>query len=366
MHEWIEPTGGAERVLDEWARMYPDATIQCLWSDAPDRYPTHNVRESWMATSFLRKRKALALPLMSWYWRRLDVSEFDWILVSSHSFAHHVVVAAERCGVPVFVYVHTPARYLWAPELDPRARGAVGRIVSPILKWIDRRAVRESANYAANSKYIGDRIRRAWRVEPIVIYPPVDVDPRAGGPLVSSDQDLLERLPQKFVLGVSRFVPQKRLEMVIKFASLLPNMPLVICGRGPEEASLRELANRLRVDCTFVISPSDDLLRAIFRKAEIFVFPPVEDFGILPVEALALGVPCVVNSDGGAAESVLANGGGAAHTFQDLGSEEVMQLLEQTRNLDLSDIRFALEQFSSATFSVRIAGWMNLSVDQSD
>ena len=88
--EWIEGAGGAERVLDRMAELLPDADILCLWNDAPERYPGRSVRETWLAQTPLRRHKALTLPLMPMTWRSPRQQHYEWALVASHMFAHHV------------------------------------------------------------------------------------------------------------------------------------------------------------------------------------------------------------------------------------------------------------------------------------
>lgn len=367
VHEWIESSGGGERVVDNWARMYPDADIGCLWADEPGRYPGHRIIESWLARSPLRSRKGLAVLVMWLIWRRWKVAGYDWILVSSHSFAHHIAKAGRRHGVPVYVYAHTPARYLWAPELDPRAGSLVGRLVAPLFRWLDRIGVDDRAHYAANSEFIAERCRRAWGIDPVVIYPPNE---RPGDPDVLNEDEaaVISGLPDDYLVAISRFVPQKRLHQALEFATLL-DRPLVLGGRGPDEAELREAAARLGTDVTFVISPSDNLMARLIRDGEAFVFPPVEDFGMLPVEAQLLGCPAIVNEAGGAAESLQATGGGATLDFDALDAAGCAGALERARAATSSPeqvaevVARAEENFGTAVFADRVAAWMGRPAD---
>ncbi|WP_370290673.1 glycosyltransferase [Nocardioides sp.] len=362
VHEWVEATGGAERVVDAWAEMYPDAEIGCLWADAPERYAGRRIRESWLARTPLRRHKGLAVLVMWLIWRRWKVAGYDWILVSSHSFAHHIAKAGRRHGVPVYVYVHTPARYLWAPELDPRAGGRAGRLLAGIFRRIDRLGVDASAHYVANSRFIAERCRLAWGVEPEVIYPPVD---RPGDPDVLDEPEtaIVAGLPSDYVVAVSRFAPQKRLDLALEFATHAQR-PLVLCGRGPEEDALRQRAAELGTDVTFVISPSDNLMARLIRDGEAFVFPPVEDFGIIPVEAQLLGCPAIVNEEGGAAESLQATGGGATLDFDALDAAGCTSALERARAATSTPeqvaevVARAEESFGTAVFADRVAAWM--------
>jgi len=307
VHEWIESSGGAENVLEAMARAFPDADIQCLWDDAPHRFTDRTVRETWLARTPLRRHKALALPFTVGAWRGLTASrDYEWMLVSSHLFAHHATLAGRE--VPKYVYAHTPARYVWNPELDERGNSLAVKAVSPLFQRIDRRRAQEATAIAANSAFVRDRIAQAWDREAIVIHPPVAVErilSQSDWRTQVSDADelrLLEQLPNPFILGASRFIPYKRLDLVIA-AGERTGLPVVIAGRGPEEQRLRAIAAAAKVPVRIVVSPSDALLYALMQLASVFVFPPVEDFGIVPVEAQAAGTPVVTGPVGGQVET---------------------------------------------------------------
>jgi glycosyltransferase involved in cell wall biosynthesis len=124
------------------------------------------------------------------------------------------------------------------------------------------------------------------------------------GTRVTDDEErrVLDALPPVFVLGASRFIPYKRLDLVLEAAARL-GIPAVVAGRGPEEARLRALAETLSIPVQIIISPSDALLYALMQRSAAFVFPAVEDFGIIPVEAQALGTPVVTGPIGGQLET---------------------------------------------------------------
>ena len=140
VHEWIERDGGSEKVLDEFVRCFPDADVLCLWDNA-GRYPGRTVVESGLARTPLRRSKALALPAMPFVWRDRP-GDYDFALVSSHCFAHHVSFRTPPAEFRKYVYVHTPARYLWTPELDERGTSPAARLASPVLRGIDKRTGR--------------------------------------------------------------------------------------------------------------------------------------------------------------------------------------------------------------------------------
>lgn len=360
-HEWIERVGGAERVLDSFAEMYPEADMFCLWNDAPDRFEGRTVAESALAQTPLRRNKALALPAMPFVWRKLRKrAEYDWMLVSSHLFAHHARVP----GVPAarkYVYVHTPARYIWSPELDERGRNPLVRAIAPLFRMLDTRRARGNVNVAANSAFVRDRIRTAWGVDAAVVHPPVDVSRLQGvvdwsSRLNAGERAVLEALPAGFLLGASRFVSYKRLDRVIA-AGRASGHPVVIAGSGPGEQRLRSLAAEAGVPVRFVVEPSDALLAALMQRASVYVFPAVEDFGIMPVEAMALGTPVVINTVGGTSESVIDGVTGVAVAdFDD--DAALCDAIERAAALDGETARAHARTFDTSRFQSAIRSWM--------
>jgi glycosyltransferase involved in cell wall biosynthesis len=361
VHEWIEEHGGSENVFEAMARTFPDANIHCLWNDAPQRFEGRIVTESWLARSPLRRSKVAALPFMPLTWARTAVSEADFVLVSSHLFAHHVGGRSRPSGPPKFVYVHTPARYIWAPELDGRGRGPIARAASVMLKGVDAARANQGATFAANSEFVRDRIQAAWGQDSIVLFPPVAVD-RAQSVedwrncLNANDELTLSRLPSKFLLGASRFVPYKQLQVVIEAGEAI-GLPVVLAGSGPQRDALRAAGEAASVPVHVVDRPTDALLYALYQAAALYVFPAVEDFGIMPVEAMALGTPVLVNSQGGARESVELLQGGAV--LESLDRVSLKRGVEEAMVVDMSKARRdAREAFGEESFSRRLRAWI--------
>jgi len=361
IHEWMSAHGGSEKVFEAMSRAFPDADLFTLWRDPGAVMAGRKITESWLSRTPLRRSKALALPLMPRTWRTLHSGHcYDWMLVSSHLFAHHARFRGANRGIPKFVYAHTPARYIWTPELDVRGGNPAVRAASAHYKSIDRRRATEPVAIAANSACVQDRIQRFWDRDATVIYPPVPVESiaesaRTGNGLSDADRRVIDELPAVFILGASRFVSYKQLDKVISIAILL-DIPVVIAGRGPEEQRLRDIAASASVPATFVISPSDALLHALYARSAAYVFPPVEDFGMMPVEAMAAGAPVVVNSVGGAQESAQKSVAGIVADFADVSSAA-----DRTRELIDRGIRPTIDEvaeFSEARFVERVQGWV--------
>ena len=360
VHEWIARSGGSENVLQAMSNTFPESDIFCLWNDAPHRFEHRSVKESVLARTPLRKNKAAALPFMPKVWSGISLDAYDWTLVSSHLFAHHVGSKANRNDGRIFAYIHTPARYIWTPELDKRGQSMATRLVSPFFKRLDQRKAADGTTFAANSVFIRERIQTTWQQEAVVIYPPVAVrrlqsEESWKNVLSDSDSEIFARLPREYVLGASRFVSYKQLENVIS-AGESTGIPVVLAGAGPEEEFLREVAARASVPVHFVLSPTDALLYALIQNAQVFVFPPIEDFGIMPVEAMALGTPVIVNSVGGAAESVNAlDGGTAVESFQ---GAEIAAAVGTAIAKNMTQAKQKAEMFSEESFSKNLREWM--------
>ena len=356
VHEWVERWGGAERVLEAMTQAFPDAEVRVLWSDEP----THlglNVTESWLARTPLRHHKALALPAMLPTWRLPLGGDPDWVLVSSHLFAHHVRTPA---ATKKFVYTHTPARYIWEPDRDRRGSNPLVRAASAVLKPIDRRRAGEATAIAVNSTFTGDRVRKAWDQPSTVIYPPVDTEFLTTiedwrSPLSDSEQRLFDSLKRPYLLGASRFVKYKQLEKVIE-AGVATGLPVVIAGSGPSETRLRAIADELGADVTFVIAPSDEMIRALYSNAVAYVFPAAEDFGIMPVEAMACGTPVIGSNVGGVHESVTLVGGGVTADLEH--DTDWSDLLQRATALDPAEFRPRTLEFSRTRFIEQLQGWV--------
>lgn len=361
VHEWLARTGGSENVFEAMSAAFPSARRFALWNDSDGRFD--GVAETWLARTPFRRSKALSLPLMPLAWRQLPSVDADWVLISSHVFAHHARFGGTARDAPKLVYAHTPARYVWVPELDGRGESAAARAVSAALKPLDRKRAQEPLAIAANSQFVAERIGRTWKRESSVIYPPVDVAAFSAPPdLDESQSSAVAALPADFLLGVSRFVPYKRLDHVIR-AGALTGRPVVLAGSGPDEQRLRALAEEVHPgEVTFVNRPDMATLRAIYRRAAAVVFAPIEDFGIIPVEAMASGTPVVANAVGGAAESVVDGLSGALVLDWD-DDDEVRAAVGRALAAKPEDITGRAELFSADRFRVELRKWVEVELD---
>lgn len=362
VQEWIETSGGAEQVLRALRQALPDSRMYALWNDDPGRFAREIVDESWMARTILRRHKAMALPFMHHTWANARVPERpDWVLASSYVFAHHSDFGTRTSGVPKYTYVHTPARYIWEPELDGRGAGNAAAMARLALRNVDRKAAAHAGDLAANSHFVRRRVIRAWERDARVIYPPVEATSIiAGGNwsehLSPEEFDVWRALPHRgFLLAASRLVRYKRHAEVIRMGQEF-DIPVVVVGTGPEEAHLRAIAAESRVPVHFLGYVSDEMIRALFQRALAFVFPPVEDFGIVPVEAMAAGATVLVNREGGAAESV--QDGVTGFHVDPLDMLDVRTALDGVGTLDAQRVRARAAYFDTSRFLEEVRAWV--------
>ena len=289
---------GGEKVLLSLARLFPDAPIFTLLHVRGSVAPELEARD--IRTSFVQRLPGVErryrhyLPLFPTAAERFDLRGFDLVLSSSHCVAKGVRPAP---GALHLCYCHTPMRYVWDRYDDyfgPGRLGLLERLVVPrvaarLRAW-DASSAERVDRFVANSAYVAGRIRRYYDRDAEVIAPPVDTAFFTPGADEAGSYDLI----------VSALAPYKRLELALE-AYRGTGWPLRIVGTGPEAARLRGLAPP---EATFLGHVDDETLRALYRGCRAVVMPGVEDFGIVPLEAMACGRPAVVFGEGGGPESV--------------------------------------------------------------
>jgi glycosyltransferase involved in cell wall biosynthesis len=296
---------GGEKVLLSLCRLFPEAPIFTLLHVKGSLCPELEARE--IRTSFVQHLPAASrryrhyLPLFPAAAASFDLRGFDLVVSSSHCVAKGVRVPR---GARHVCYCHTPMRYVWDRYDDyfgPARVGAVAGFLLPFIAeglraWDVATAQRVDA-FAANSAYVAGRIRRYYGRGSDVIPPPVDVDFFTPGNGSAGTYDLV----------VSALAPYKRIELVLE-AFRDTGRPVVIVGTGPEDTRLR---NGAPAEARFLGRVTDAELRDLYRGCRSVIMPGVEDFGIVPLEAMACGRPAVVYAEGGGPESVIPGETGA-------------------------------------------------------
>lgn len=332
VHDWLTGMRGGEKVLESLCRLFPAADLFTLLH-LPGTVSAL-IESRRITTSFLQKlpqagkRYRHYLPLMPLAVETFDLSGYDLVISSSHCVAKSV---RHPPTVPHISYCHTPMRYVW-DQYDVyfgpgRAawpvRTTMAALRKPLQRW-DASTSRRVDAFVANSAYIADRIRRHYGREAEVIHPPVEA---ADFPLSRRDDG--------YYLLVSALVPYKRADVAVEAFNRL-EMPLRIVGSGPEERDLRRRAGRT---IEFAGWAGTEELRAHYAGCRALVFPAEEDFGIVPVEAMASGKPVIAYGRGGARETVVPLGS-AAPTGLFFDAQAPESLAEAVRTFEANRGRF--------------------------
>ena len=296
-HEWLTSVAGSDKVAAELVTVSNASALVCLAasSDVVDALgigvPVHQCRLGPWASS--GRRWQLLLPLMPWIWASADVAGVGTLLVSSHSLVNSI----RRSGRRV-CYCHTPVRYGWEWRMERRRLPWVARPLwrpaAAVLRAWDRRTSTRVDVFVADSAFVADRIERFYGRASVVIHPPVDTERFVPGAQGRTDEFLV----------AGRLVAYKRFDVAVA-AAVLAGVALVVAGDGPDWERLRRLAGP---SVRFVRAPSDDELVGLMQSSKALVFPGVEDFGMIVVEAQACGAPVIARAAGGALESVDPSG----------------------------------------------------------
>ncbi|HTO55172.1 MAG TPA: glycosyltransferase [Myxococcota bacterium] len=297
VHDWLTGFRGGEKVLHELARMFPQADLYTLirvpGSVSPEieRLHIHVSPLSSLPGAARHYRKLL--PLFPWAIERFQLHGYDLVISTSHSFAKGVRVAP---GTPHLCYCFTPIRYAWDLADEYLGRGAKRLVAAPLLSYLRRWDRRTSSparvtQVVAISRTIADRVRRVWGREASVVFPGVDVARFARR----------EPRPGEFFFMLGGFVPYKAEALAIE-AFRRTGQSLVLAGDGPTRAALEKMAPP---NVRFLGRVSDTELEDLYARCRALVYPQLEDFGIIAVEAQAAGKPVIALGKGGAAETVV-------------------------------------------------------------
>lgn len=299
VHDWLNGMRGGEKVLEALSLKFPMANIFTLFCDNEKISEQLNKHE--ITTSFIQnlpKRGSLYryyLPLFPRAIEKLDVSDYDVLLSSSHCVAKGIKPKVDSLHI---CYCHSPMRYVWdrfddyfpQKEMNWPKFQTIKIITSRLRKW-DRNTAGRVDLYLANSNFVKKRIETYYGRPSKVIFPPVDTDYFTPG-----DSPMNE-----YYLLAGAMVPYKKGEIVIEaFRDL--DEKLIVIGEGPEMARLAKLATE---NITFTGWLGSEKLREYYRGCKALIFPGVEDFGIVPVEAQACGKPVIAYSEGGILDTVV-------------------------------------------------------------
>ncbi len=340
-HDYLNQFGGAERVTLEIASLWPDAPIYTSLYRPASTFPEFGGRD--VRTSFMDRIpvdggfRNLA-PLYPAAFGSFGVLDYDLVVSSSTGWAHGIRTAPYSTHV---VYCHAPARWLYSRDTylgGGSIRQKMLNLVAPPLRRWDRAAARRADGYITIARNVRERLKAAYGIDALVVYPPVDVKrftPRPRG----------ERL-----LVASRLLPYKRIDLIVD-AATRAGLPLDVVGAGP---SLDDLRARAGPTVEFHGRVDDASLIELFEGARAVCMPGIEDFGMIPVEANAAGKPAIAFAARGALETVKDGVTGAL--FQEPTVESVLDAVRRADAIDTPPLQLSLaaRRYSAGRFRAEL------------
>jgi glycosyltransferase involved in cell wall biosynthesis len=348
VQDWITTIGGSENVFKEIASYYPDADIYTLVA-REETIKKLELTGHKISTSFIQKlpfaktKYRSYLPLFPMAIEAFDLYNYDLVISSSHAVAKGVLTHSNQIHI---CYCHSPIRYAWdlhhqylkETGLNKGIKGFIAKYLLQRIRHWDFISTGRVDYFIANSKYISRRIKKVYGRDSTVIYPNVATEDFTP---VYDKQD--------YYVTCSRFVPYKKIDLIVSAFAQMPDKKLFVIGDGPDFKKVSKLA----ASNTILLGHQPfDKLKKYLSEAKAFVFAAEEDFGILPVEAQACGTPVIAFKKGGALESVID---GKTGIFFDIQSSA--SIMDAVERFDASSTIFNAEEivkhangFSTARF----------------
>jgi glycosyltransferase involved in cell wall biosynthesis len=347
VHYWLVGLRGGEKVLEAICETYPDADIFTHVYDAEAAGPiigAHKVTTTFIAKlPFARRFYKFYLPLMPFALEALDLSAYDLVISSESGPAKGVLTRPDAIHV---CYCHSPMRYIWDQyQLYRSSAGFPARMMMPVLAPFLRLWDVVSSNrvdhFIANSRFVAKRIKKTYRRDAEVIFPPVRLE----------DYDIEAHPSGDYYFFISQLETYKRAEIVIEAANRL-GRKLIVVGAGAEEERLASLAGPT---VTLLGRQTTEEIAKLYRNCRALLFAGIEDFGIVFLEAMASGRPVIAYAKGGALDAVIDGKTGLLYKEQTV--EALMQaILAFEANPDGFDpqaIRAHAETFNTDAFKAK-------------
>ncbi|MBI2626679.1 MAG: glycosyltransferase [Parcubacteria group bacterium] len=360
VHDYLTQFGGAERVLMALSEIFPEAPIFTLLYN--EHLTGHVFKDKQIHTSFLQKlpwshKIFRFLPwLMPLAIEQFDLASFDVVISISTSYAKGILTKPYTRHIS---YCSTPPRYLWHETHESLDEFAVPDFVKPFIPMIlsylrvwDFDASSRVDDFIANSENVKQRIKKYYNRDSFVIHPPVE-----------AEKFVLSSEPREYFLMVGRMVPYKRFDIVVQAFQApsfkLQDSKLLIIGDGPERQYLKRLASGSR-NIHFLGLVSDSKLPQYYARAKAVIFPQEEDFGIVPLEAMASGTPVIAYRAGGVLETVIEDKTGLFFDDQTPESLKNAIIKFESMKFDPEQIRLHALKWDKSIFQTKIKKYIEI------
>jgi glycosyltransferase involved in cell wall biosynthesis len=356
IHDYLIRMGGAERVLLEFHNLFPEAPIYTLLYDKEKmgKYLERaDVRVSFLKKfpKFLKHRQKHLLPFLPVAAESFDLRDFDLVISSSSAFAKSIITRPDTIHV---CYCHSPSRFLWdwsheyirEMRLD-FVRAALAKILVHYLRVWDKSSSKRVDYWIANSRATRDKIKKYYRQDARIIYPPV---------ALPSWEEFLAARDGNYFLIISQLTPYKKIDLAVEAFNKL-KLPLIIIGGGSQRQRLEKQAGE---NIKILGWQSERVKKEFLKNCTAFIFAGEDDFGIAPVEAMGWGKPVLAYGAGGACETVIS--GVTGEFFDDavpeILADGVRRLRDNLPNYSPLVIRKRAEKFSESTFRQEVMDFM--------
>jgi glycosyltransferase involved in cell wall biosynthesis len=311
IHDWLNGMRGGEKVLEVFCELFPQATIYTLLYD-PTKI-SNTIRQMNVVSSlvlprlpFGRSKYRQYLPLFPTLVEEFDLRTYDLVISTSHCVAKGAIPAPHAIHI---CYCFTPMRYVWDLYHDyfsgEKHNWLWNLAIPPTIHYLrlwDRISSDRVDHFIADSQHVANKIKKYYRRDSTVIYPPVDTGFFTPDSVNVSTEIEHTIRPENYYLIVSAFVPYKKIDLAIQAFNQSGKL-LKIAGNGPEYKRLKRMANPKNIE--FLGWVDDQTLRILYTGSRALIFPGVEDFGITPIESMSCGRPVIAYGKGGVLESVI-------------------------------------------------------------
>lgn len=349
VHDYLREYGGAERVLEVMHELWPGAPLYTAFVDwvamgeFADRFREWDIRASWVDRNWLVKRYHSPLRFLTpLVWESFNLYDYDVVISSSGWYiSRGVVTRPETLHIS---YIHHPPRNLYGYPTGTQAKPwvkAYASIINPFLRVYDYSTAQRVDVLVANSETTRERIKKFYRRDATVIYPPVEIAPTGISP----------KRNENYYLSVGRLNFAKRIDLAIAVCNKL-QLSLKVVGTGKEEEKLRSVAGPT---IEFVGGVSDEQLATLYKGAKAVIFSALEeDFGIVPVESMQAGTPVIALHQGGVTETVIEGKTGVF--FDEPNIDSLTVALHKFNSLKFSTTEIVRrgEEFSKAVFKQKL------------